>query len=470
MLEAIPVDNPLPIQWIVLFVVLIPASFAYTILRNQLWGIRRLVHRGLVYLLLSSLVFGMVVAGVAATDQFFRADIPHSPVEIVVLALILLAGIFSYHPVKNLVRKAVDRLMYGGAISYPEFIQGLQRDLTSADPESDLPFAISQVFLDRLSLESVLLLRRDEDDSLVVVTQAGGRSDRVMEAVGNGHIRLALQERLDGPTVLPYEGEQVLGMQLWASDSMVGVLLLGPKQGGELFVQDEINLIVNAAPFMATALERHELSKTMRQLNRRLVETEEQSRQRMAIDLHDGPLQKAVALAIGRIQDPAEQKEVATELVNELREIGSRLRPSILDDLGLPASLEWLLDHNMRGTTIRGSLALEGMDEDTRLAPDVELALFRITQEAINNAVKHSGASELRVTLSMEEEQITLTIQDNGVGVGGSQSSTIESSRLGLVGMRERAMQVNGHLEMHSRPNEGVFIQTTVPVEATEPV
>ncbi|MEX2430581.1 MAG: ATP-binding protein, partial [Dehalococcoidia bacterium] len=71
------------------------------------------------------------------------------------------------------------------------------------------------------------------------------------------------------------------------------------------------------------------------------------------------------------------------------------------------------------------------------------------------------------ITLSKEDEQITLTIRDNGVGVGGS-SSKIASSRLGLVGMRERVMQVAGQLEVHSRPGEGFFIQATVPIQIAE--
>ena len=147
---------------------------------------------------------------------------------------------------------------------------------------------------------------------------------------------------------------------------------------------------------------------------------------------------------------PEEQREVATELVNELRDLGSRLRPSILDDLGLPSSIEWLLDHNIRGTEISGRLALEGMGEDDRLDSEIELALFRVTQEAITNAVKHSSANKIRIGIEQGEDQIALTIKDDGVGIGGPGSGRIASSRPGMVGMRERVMQVGGHLEVIS--------------------
>jgi signal transduction histidine kinase len=164
---------------------------------------------------------------------------------------------------------------------------------------------------------------------------------------------------------------------------------------------------------------------------------------------------------------PEEQREVATELVNELRDLGSRLRPSILDDLGLPSSIEWLLDHNIRGTEISGRLALEGMGEDDRLDPEIELALFRVTQEATINAVKHSSANEVRIGIEQDEDQIALTIKDDGVGIGGPGSGRIASSRLGMVGMRERVMQVGGHLEVISWEGRGVFIQATVPLPSS---
>jgi signal transduction histidine kinase len=223
--------------------------------------------------------------------------------------------------------------------------------------------------------------------------------------------------------------------------------------------------VVNASPFIAAALERHELSETMRQLNKRMIETEERERARMAIDLHDGPLQKAVALAWGRAYGSEDPKEIAMQLVTELREISSRLRPSILDDLGLPSSIEWLLEHNLKGTGIHGSLTLQGLEADTRLPGDVELALFRVTQEAMNNAVKHAKCSEMKVALVLEDDQLSLTIRDNGVGVGGVGSGEIPSSRLGLVGMRERVMQVGGHLEVRSRLGEGMTVQATIPMD-----
>ncbi|MDA1035503.1 MAG: sensor histidine kinase [Chloroflexi bacterium] len=461
-------NDPLAPHLMVLPVILMPSAFAYAILHDQLWGIRRLVHRGLVYALLSGVVLTISVGGVALAQSVVEGADSVSSGSLLAISLVVVVGIVVYAPLRSAVRWLVDRIVYGFTPSYPDFVRGLQRDLASADPEFELPDTLTHVLAEHLDLESALLLTFDEEGGMTAISSVGDGVGRVRVALDEKRIVLPGPDGAERPALLPFEGDQILCMQLSAAGQHVGTILLGPKVGGELFIDDEINLVGNAAPFMAAALERHGVSETMRQLNRRLVETDENSRQRMANDLHDGPLQKAVALAIGRVVNPEEQRLVATELVNELRELGSRLRPSILDDLGLPASIDWLLEHNMRGTDIRGTLNLEGLDEDQRLEADVELTLFRVTQEAINNAVKHSKASEIRISIERDEEQITLTIKDDGVGIGGSKSDPISSSRLGMVGMRERLLQVGGNLEVVSRPDRGVLIQATVPNKPSE--
>ena len=329
-------NDPLAPHLTVLPVILIPSAFAYSILHDQLWGIRRLIHRSLVYGLVSAMVLTIVVGGIALSQRLLDNS-QNSSGDIIAVSLVAFIGISVYSPLRRGTRWVIDRAMYGMTPSYPEFVQGLQRDLASADPESELPETLSQVLARHLDLESTILFTHDEEGETEVLSAVGTGTERVLEALRERRITIPIDDNDDRPNLIPFEGEQILSMQLWAAEQHVATLFLGPKNGGELFIQEEVNLVMNAAPFMAAALERHEMSETMRQLNRRLVETDEYSRQRMAVDLHDGPLQKAVALAIGRVVDPEGQREMATELVNELRELGSRLRPSILDDLGLPS-------------------------------------------------------------------------------------------------------------------------------------
>ncbi len=445
----------------VLPIVLVPTSFAYAILRSQLWGIRRLVHRGLVYALVSVVLLSFVVAGITLANRI--SDTSETSVELILAGVLVVVGISVYRPLVRGARGLVDRVFYTDTPSYSEFVRELQQDLNSVGAEGILAVALGQVLCQRLGLESMVLLGTEEDGAMVVKARYGEGARAVIGAVDDGHLRPP-DASVRGPTIVRLGADQVVATHLLTNDRLVGTLLLGPKEGGELFVSDEINLILGAAPFIAMALDRDELSGTMRQLNRRLVETEERERARMAIDLHDGPLQKAVALAWDRDYAATNPTEVAKELVNELREFGSRLRPSILDDLGLPSSLEWLLASSLRSTGIEGHLELIGLDEDTRLPSEVELALFRVTQESLNNAVKHSSASEMHACLRLSGDALTLTVRDNGVGIGGAGSGRIPSSRLGMVGMRERVMQVGGDLSVESKPGMGVTIEVTVPM------
>lgn len=453
----------IPPRFAILPVALIPASFAYAILTHQLWGIRRLIHRGLVYALVSAVLLSFVVAGVALSSRLSGAD-SGTTGDLVVAGVLVVMGITAYSPLLRGARRLVDRLFYSDTPSYSEFVQGLQQDLTQADIEGGLAATLGEVLCERLDLEAMVLMTMSEDGQDAVGTRYGEGADRVVEAVKNERLRLSDVGRDGAPVIVPLDADQVIAVRLTTSTRDVGTLLLGPKRGGELFVTDEVNLILGAAPFIAMALDRDELSATMRQLNRRLVETEERERAKMAMDLHDGPLQKAVALAWDRAYAATNPKEVALELVDELREFGSRLRPSILDDLGLPSSIEWLLDSSLRGTDIAGTLALDDIDEDGRLPSDIELTLFRVTQEALNNAVKHSSAQALTVHLGLKGDVLCLKVQDNGVGIGGVGSGRIPSSRLGMVGMRERVMQVGGDLLVESDSGNGVTIQVTVPL------
>jgi signal transduction histidine kinase len=186
----------------------------------------------------------------------------------------------------------------------------------------------------------------------------------------------------------------------------------------------------------------------------------------VAVDIHDGPLQKAILLAQADDEAAGDPGVIGRELVAELREISTRLRPSILDDLGLVPALEWLLDDLSDRSVIVTSLSLHGIGEDERLQADSELALFRITQEAINNVLKHSHANRLEVSLSREGRAIVLQVSDDGEGF--SQSS-YRNGGLGLSGMRERVIQLDGSFEVSSAPGSGTLVTARVPIESSLP-
>jgi signal transduction histidine kinase len=216
------------------------------------------------------------------------------------------------------------------------------------------------------------------------------------------------------------------------------------------------------------AVDQSILSTELRELNQRLVGAQEMERKRMAADIHDGPLQKAIVLTRPQDEASMDQNGLARELVSELREVCSQLRPSIIDDLGVFSAIEWLLDGVSDRTELLTSLSLISVGEDDRFDPDTELTLFRITQESINNTLKHANATRIDVSLSLTSEELVLMVSDDGVGFTlGPRSTgdaiTLESGGVGLSGMRERVIHINGSLEINSSPGSGTTVMVRIP-------
>ncbi|MDQ6614640.1 MAG: GAF domain-containing sensor histidine kinase [Actinomycetota bacterium] len=207
----------------------------------------------------------------------------------------------------------------------------------------------------------------------------------------------------------------------------------------------------------------------------RTIELQELDRRRIAANIHDGITQRLVsawyhlraarALLAAGSGDPAIVAEIETteallsDALDEARHAIGGLRPAILDDLGLPAGLTSLA--TSLGTDAEIELDLEPCD----LAPHVETALYRISQEGLHNVMKHAQAQNVRISLQEAAGgTVVLTISDDGVGFEPAQASG--STSYGLAGMHERAALIGAQLEMRSRPGDGCAVIVTVPARA----
>jgi PAS domain S-box-containing protein len=218
-------------------------------------------------------------------------------------------------------------------------------------------------------------------------------------------------------------------------------------------------------------LEQAERAAEMRQeVLRRSITAQEEERRRIAREIHDeaGQSLTGVLLGLGRIESAQALESASAEAarlgaqvsdaLGELRQIATRLRPTILDDLGLVPALEQLAGEApaAAGTEVR----LEHSSLD-RLEPQVETAIYRVVQEALTNAAKYANASKIRIALRQRDGALTATIEDDGRGFDPEFGS---GDGLGLTGMRERAELVGGNLSVSSAPGEGTQIVLTVPV------
>ncbi len=188
-----------------------------------------------------------------------------------------------------------------------------------------------------------------------------------------------------------------------------------------------------------------------------VIAAAESERNRLATELHDGPLGD-LALLIQRLdtKGDAEAAAAARAIANDLRSIGNDLQLPILEDLGLPDALEWLAGRVGQRAAVDIALIV---DAPVRPPPEVERALYRITQEALLNAIKH-GQPPINVAYRSTPSGLTLSVEDRGPGIERSAPlRAVRDGRLGLLSMIERAEAIGAHLELANLPGGGTRIR-----------
>ncbi|HHX25637.1 MAG TPA: sensor histidine kinase [Firmicutes bacterium] len=210
----------------------------------------------------------------------------------------------------------------------------------------------------------------------------------------------------------------------------------------------------------------------------RVIKAQEEERRRVARDIHDGPAQM-MANAVLQVEiveklldrDPpaaaSEMKDlrrIINDSLKDLRRIIFDLRPMILDDLGLAPALRRYTDDFSSRHSLPVKMKVLGVE--TRIDPIVEVALFRIVQEALHNARKHALASRVVVTLGYGPDAVGVSIEDDGKGFDptGVSRNWGQSDKFGLSGMRERAKLFGGSLDVDTAPGEGTKITVRIPV------
>ena len=260
---------------------------------------------------------------------------------------------------------------------------------------------------------------------------------------------------------------------------------LTKRDGSEAIIQLATRLIVRKGKpqvFQNLArdiTEERRLQDNLQFYLRQVLQAQEEERKRLARELHDDVSQQILLLTHGvdNIASKAERYspqelrnelgklyEVSKEAYRGIKRYAQALRPSILDDLGLVAAIKWLAQevNNLAGIEVQVSIGAI-----PSLAPETQLVLFRIVQEALNNVHRHSGASEASITVECQKAEVRMTISDNGKGFELPQqlSDFAGQGKLGLTGMAERARLIGGELEVSSQKGKGTKIIVKAPTK-----
>jgi two-component system, NarL family, sensor histidine kinase UhpB len=214
----------------------------------------------------------------------------------------------------------------------------------------------------------------------------------------------------------------------------------------------------------------------LHKLSMQVVNAQEEERKRIARELHDDTAQVLTAQLLqlkafeARGEDLQPEAlgqliEMTADALEDVRHMAHELRPPSIDDLGLHASLESLAAQFRERFAIPVSFSSHGPKR--RLPPGLEIAIYRIVQEALTNVAKHSRAERAAVTIGTDDESVWARVEDEGAGFDPGSIDRRDGSGLGLFGMQERATLFDGRLEINARPGRGTTIDVRIPMQTS---
>ena len=310
-------------------------------------------------------------------------------------------------------------------------------------------------------------------NELLGVTFSGAESKagRVLERAASERVDSVLEDpEVDQGTARRLGARTGLFVPLVFRGSAIGVVLAHDKLGADARFDSNDQRV--AEQFAARASVAVDLTRRVaRDSLRRVVAGQEIERRRLARELHDETGQALTSILLGlRAVEEAESaeqgraagaqlRELIVETLQDVRRLAVQLRPKALDDFGLVAALEALVETFSEATGI--GVDLEAQLGDERLPTEVETTLYRIVQEALTNIVKHAQASKVSVLLVRRPGSVTAVIEDDG---DGFRVDDVRDDAAGLIGMRERLALHDGRLTVESSPESGTTLAIEMPL------
>ncbi|GAA3571781.1 hypothetical protein GCM10022419_060820 [Nonomuraea rosea] len=429
------------LMWLAIaWAALIPAAMAFSVMRYRLYGIDTVISRAFVaagvVVVVSAVYFGagtlsgLVVAGY---DQ------------VAGVAAALFAGAF-FQPLRRALQRAVDRLLYGAVGDPGVLAERLTQAVRRGDPAKALTSVVS-VLRDGLAVEGVAVEVADGEPRYVENGRVGAEPREVP---------------------LIWHGERV------------GRLLVGAPGPRRFPAAHNERVLATLTPYAADVAHAVRMAADLQRSRERILTTREEERRRLRRDLHDGLGQTLSAMAMtinmARIRlknSPDTADELLRELhagmstvTGDIRELVYGLRPPALDDLGLARAVRELAGQSSPDTDVQ--VEVEGSLSELPAA--VEVAVYRIVQEALTNIRRHAAASSARIAIQRERSVLRVLVADDGKGLPESHRAGV-----GLGSMRERAAELGGICVVSGEPGAGTRVEvmlpllTALPPDATAP-
>ncbi|MBW5484673.1 histidine kinase [Streptomyces bambusae] len=416
-----------------------PATLGYVHVRDRTWALDRAGRRILTAFVLTFALFMAYAGGGFVLSYFAPGSL--TPEAALMACLTLLVGAL-LRPTARWAARLVDRYYYGERAQPYQAVRELADRLGQVLDPGDMP---------RLLCDTVVHTLRLPGARLVLRTRHGSRELARRGAPGGR------QETFP----LVYQGDEI------------GYLLVPPREGELALDQQDREAVRILADHSAPAIASLQLYEDLQTSRERIVLAREEERRRLRHDLHDGlgPALSGLRLQVDAVRSaiPGEPKagksltavsEGIGRAIDELRRITGGLAPAALDGADLPRALRQLAEHLGRTVDITVSLAPEPFP---KLPAAVEVALYRITAEALNNAVRHSGAGHAHAAVVLTADGVTLEVRDDGDGMPDAAGA----HGVGLRSMAERTEELGGSFELVSAA-DGTCVRAVLPRSAVD--
>ncbi len=442
----------LPVWIACLIFAIAPTGYLLATLYFNLYGIDRLINRTLVYVILSAGIFAIYLVPYGLFYRFLPPDIFTQLV--IVFSLTIWIG-WTFDWLRSHAQKLVDRIVYGGWYDFPNVVETISNALARSNTREKVRHVLTV---------DVPRMMRLTNSALWIHNTKG-----TISAFPALNSSFRFQFKTDIPALWTVDSHSD-GDDLSEIDHRILNTL---AQQAEIALNNALAIETLQTQLDEIRTSREILAHTQRQLLR----SREEERSRLARDLHDSPIQSLVGMNIQvgllsrheGLDDTtrnslSEMRTEIRQLSDELRQICADLRPPMLDTLGLSSALHSLIVEWSKQTGINTRMEL-CEDAVTRILPgEITVNIFRVAQEALSNIAKHAHARNIIFTLSMNNGDLSMSIEDDGVGF--SPPDTLQSltahNHFGLAGMRERINLIGGEWSVESIPQKGTIVRVVL--------
>ena len=503
--DTLHVPTQVPYEVTFFGLLISPLLYAYAMLPYRMTRLDAALRRGSVYYLLMTSLATVFLVG----TELLRRSLPDVTEHWAVMGIIIGAlALTAMEPLQRWLTRITDWIWFGRSASYSGVVGRLAESLSTTLDRDILERLLVRDLADAMHLSWSALYMRGQGEILTPVSRYGeAPAELVAELPAGGTLASDLETRAE-PLSRDVLRAALAGMRLHAREKAIldldgialwlplvsggvlhGILLLGPKAGGDFFTPQDFSILSTLAHQSGIAAHNvrlvDQVSAGRQELawaHRQLLEAGEQERHRLAQELHDGAVQQLIGIsyqlagshrrALSHESSQADDTEALLEtlettrqevldVATQLRAMIGELRPPGLEELGLSAALHGYVSRLRReyGDAVP-EIELDLNGGAMPMPIPVALCLFRVAQEGMRNALKHAGASHVTLRLSSQGEQLSLTVRDDGVGfeVPRRLSELAGNDHFGLVSIAERVAQVGGELAIRSEPGAGCEI------------